>query len=85
MRVVEIKVPPMSQPVIIHLARWLVPDGAPARQDLDVCELEIDAPFDPLGAVVRIPAPASGVVRHLRHEGDRVEIGEVLGEITGAD
>src|SRR5262249_34699250 len=76
---IDIKVPSVGESVTEgRIARWLKPDGATARRDEIVCELETDK------ATAEVPAPASGVLHHGAKEGDAVSIGAVIGTIDPA-
>lgn len=48
------------------LSRWLISDGSPVRVGEAICELETENAF------MEMPAPATGVLRHLVSEGDVV-------------
>src|SRR5258706_6895385 len=69
-------VPPLGESVTqAILIKWHKGDGAEAAMDEPLCELETDK------ANVDIPAPAAGVVRRVRNEGETVRVGEVIARI----
>ncbi len=57
------------------IAAWTVADGAYVERDETVLELETDK------VTMEVPAPASGVVKHMAAEGDEVDVGAAVGEI----
>jgi 2-oxoglutarate dehydrogenase E2 component (dihydrolipoamide succinyltransferase) len=78
---VELKVPSVGESVTeVEVSEWLKPEGAFVRKDEAVVVLETDK------ATTEIPAPANGTVaRILKKKGDRVRVGEVLGELALGD
>lgn len=78
---VELKVPSVGESVTeVEVSEWLKPEGAFVRKDEPVVVLETDK------ATTEIPAPANGtVVRILKQKGERVRVGEVLGEFALGD
>ena len=80
---IEVKVPRLAESISdATLVQWLKPDGATVRVDEPIATLETDK------AAVELPAEASGVLRHGRRVGDRVEVGDVIARIengTGAE
>jgi 2-oxoglutarate dehydrogenase E2 component (dihydrolipoamide succinyltransferase) len=76
---IDVVVPLLGESVTqAILLKWHKPDGAQAAVDEPLCELETDK------ANADIPAPAAGVVRHLRNAGDTVRVGEVIARIDPA-
>jgi 2-oxoglutarate dehydrogenase E2 component (dihydrolipoamide succinyltransferase) len=57
------------------VSRWLKNEGDFVKRDEDVLELETDK------VTMGIPAPASGVIKHLVKAGDTVNIGQVVGSV----
>ena len=57
------------------IAAWTVADGAYVERDETVLELETDK------VTMEVPAPASGIVKHIAAEGDEVDVGAAVGEI----
>ena len=73
---IEVKVPRLAESISdATLVQWLKPDGATVRVDEPIATLETDK------AAVELPAEASGVLRHGRAVGDRVEVGDVIARI----
>ena len=73
---IDVIVPPLGESVTqAILIKWHKGDGAQAAMDEPLCELETDK------ANVDIPAPAAGVVRRVRNEGETVRVGEVIARI----
>jgi 2-oxoglutarate dehydrogenase E2 component (dihydrolipoamide succinyltransferase) len=76
---IQVEVPPLGESVTqAILIKWHKPDGATVAADEAVCELETDK------ANVDIPAPAAGVIRRVKNEGDTVRVGEVIARIDPA-
>ena len=72
----DVKVPRLAESISdATLVQWLKPDGATVRVDEPIAMLETDK------AAVELPAEASGVLRHGRKVGDRVEVGDVIARI----
>jgi pyruvate/2-oxoglutarate dehydrogenase complex dihydrolipoamide acyltransferase (E2) component len=59
----------------IRLARWYKPDGARIKIGERICELESEM------AAVDLVASESGILRHLKREGDPVRPGESVARI----
>jgi 2-oxoglutarate dehydrogenase E2 component (dihydrolipoamide succinyltransferase) len=73
---IDVIVPPLGESVTqAILIKWHKGDGAQAAMDEPLCELETDK------ANVDIPAPAAGVIRRVRNEGETVRVGEVIARI----
>jgi len=69
-------VPPLGESITqAILLKWHVADGATAANEQNICELETDK------ANADMPAPAAGVLRHVKKEGDTVQVGEVIARI----
>src|SRR6476660_8094524 len=60
------------------LIRWIKKDGEPVGKDEPVAELETDK------ANADLPAPAAGVLRHVKAAGDTVLVGETIGRVDEA-
>ena len=60
------------------LIKWHKSDGDSVAKDEPLCELETDK------ANVDVPAPAAGVLRRAKDEGQTVQIGETIGRIDDA-
>jgi 2-oxoglutarate dehydrogenase E2 component (dihydrolipoamide succinyltransferase) len=73
---IDVVVPPLGESVTqAILLKWHKADGAQVKIDEALCELETDK------ANADIEALASGVIRHVRKEGDTVGVGEVIARI----
>lgn len=70
----EFKLPDLGEGLAeVELRRWLVREGELISEHQVVVEVESDK------AVVEVPAPHKGIVRHIhRQEGDRVNVGDVI-------
>jgi 2-oxoglutarate dehydrogenase E2 component (dihydrolipoamide succinyltransferase) len=76
---VEVKVPQLAESISeAVLVEWLRDDGTTVRTDEPIVTLETDK------AAVEIAAQESGVLRHVKNVGDRVEVGETLARIEPA-
>src|SRR5690348_97473 len=74
---VPIKVPPVGESIPEGiLARWLKKDGDRVRVDEPLFELETDK------ATGEVPSPANGTLHISVHEGEKVAIGAVVGEVA---
>src|SRR5205814_589438 len=60
------------------LIRWIKKDGELVGKDEAVAELETDK------ANADLPAPAAGVLRHVKAAGDTVLVGETIGRVDEA-
>src|SRR6478752_5709423 len=60
------------------LIRWIKKDGEFVGKDEPVAELETDK------ANADLPAPAAGVLRHVKAAGDTVLVGETIGRVDDA-
>src|SRR5437764_13645717 len=79
---VEIRVPTLGESITeAEMARWRKHEGENVRQGETLVELETDK------VNVEVSAEQSGVLQKIvKHEGDSVAVGEVLGVIAeGAD
>src|SRR5438093_10490041 len=79
---VEIRVPALGESIVdAAIARWLKSEGDAVKQGEALVELETDK------VNVEVSAEQSGVLQKIvKHEGDSVVVGEVLGVIAeGAD
>jgi 2-oxoglutarate dehydrogenase E2 component (dihydrolipoamide succinyltransferase) len=73
---VDLKIPSVGESVTEGIiGRWLKPDGAPVRADEPVLEVETDK------ATTEVSAPAAGTLSILVPEGQKVEVGTVVGRI----
>lgn len=70
----EFKLPDLGEGIAyVELRRWLVAEGDEVREHQPLLEVETDK------AVVEVPSPRTGIVSGLRrHEGETVQVGEVL-------
>jgi 2-oxoglutarate dehydrogenase E2 component (dihydrolipoamide succinyltransferase) len=76
---VDVAIPPLGESVTeAILVEWLKEDGAPVRVDEPVALIETDK------ADAELPAPAAGVLRHLKSGGDTVKVGEAIARIEAA-
>jgi 2-oxoglutarate dehydrogenase E2 component (dihydrolipoamide succinyltransferase) len=76
---VELKVPSVGESITEGtLARWLKPDGARVQANEPVFELETDK------AAQEVAAPAAGILKHGASEGEKVSVGQVVGQIDPA-
>ncbi len=73
----ELKVPAFGESVVEGtIVRWLKEAGAAVKADEPVVEIETDK------ITVEVPAPGPGVLtKTLRKVGDKVTVGEVIGEV----
>jgi len=73
---IDVVVPPLGESVTqAILLKWHKTDGAQVANEEPLCELETDK------ANVDIPAPAAGVIRRVKNEGDTVRVGEVIARV----
>jgi 2-oxoglutarate dehydrogenase E2 component (dihydrolipoamide succinyltransferase) len=73
---VDVEIPGMGESVTeVILIEWLKADGEMVERDEPICVLETDK------ANVDLPAPASGVLRHVSAIDDVLEVGNVLARI----
>ena len=72
----QVEVPRLGESVTqATLVHWHKKDGENVAADEPLCELETDK------ANVDLPSPASGIVRHVKDEGETVAVGEVIARI----
>ncbi len=72
----EVQIPTLGESITEGvIVRWLKRDGDSVAVDEPILELETDK------ASVEIPAPAAGVIRVKRAEGDTVQVGETVAHI----
>jgi len=78
---VEIRIPKVGESITeVQIVEWLKSEGDTVEQD------EILVTIDTDKASVEIPAPASGTLtRVLKGNGDRAEVGDVIGAIEEGD
>jgi 2-oxoglutarate dehydrogenase E2 component (dihydrolipoamide succinyltransferase) len=73
---IEVEVPSLGESVTqAVLIKWHKKDGDRVSQDEPICELETDK------ANADMNAPAAGVLRRVKNEGDTVRVGEVIARI----
>jgi pyruvate dehydrogenase E2 component (dihydrolipoamide acetyltransferase) len=75
----DFKLPDLGEGIAeVELRRWLVKDGDRVTEHQPLLEVESDK------AVVEVPAPHTGIVTGIhRHDGEMIEVGELLLTITG--
>jgi len=72
----DVKIPTLGESVTEGvIVRWIKADGATVKVDDPLLELETDK------ASVELPAPAAGVLRILKQEGAKVQVGETVARI----
>src|SRR6185295_19799790 len=72
----QIEVPPLGESVKqAILVVWHKKEGEAVSTDEPICELETDK------ANVDVPAKASGILHHLKEEGETVNVGEAIARI----
>ena len=72
----QIEVPPLGESVKqAILVVWHKKEGESVAIDEPICELETDK------ANVDVPAKTSGVLHHLKEEGETVNVGEAIARI----
>lgn len=78
---VELTVPSVGESVTeVEIAEWLKNEGDTVRKDENVLVLETDK------ATLELPSPITGrLTKALKKKGDRVQVGELLGEIEAGD
>ncbi len=74
---IELKIPEVGESVReVQIGRWLKREGDSVAQDENVVELETDK------ASMELAAPSAGVIGQiLKHEGDMVSVGDVIGYV----
>ncbi|MBX2965283.1 MAG: 2-oxoglutarate dehydrogenase complex dihydrolipoyllysine-residue succinyltransferase [Cyclobacteriaceae bacterium] len=73
---IEVKVPTVGESITeVTIANWLKNDGEAVQMDEVIAELESDK------ATFELTAPAAGVLRIKKQQGDAVPIGELICEI----
>jgi 2-oxoglutarate dehydrogenase E2 component (dihydrolipoamide succinyltransferase) len=76
----DVLVPSVGESIISGiLTSWIKKEGAQVEEGEDLFELETDK------ATVAVPAPADGTLHILIEEGQEVEIGQVVGDLTVAE
>ena len=78
---VELKVPSVGESVTeVEIAEWLKREGDTVGKDENVLVLETDK------ATLEVPSPVAGrLTKVVKKKGDRVLVGELLGEIEASD
>jgi 2-oxoglutarate dehydrogenase E2 component (dihydrolipoamide succinyltransferase) len=70
--VLEIKIPSPGESITeVELGKWLVEDESMVNKNQEIAEIESDK------ATLSLTAPASGKIRFLIKEGDRVSVGSI--------
>src|SRR5215831_1838632 len=73
---IEIKVPTVGESISeVTLVKWLKKDGDYVQRDEVIAELESEK------ATFEVNAEQAGVLKTVGHEGDTLNIGDVLGKI----
>jgi len=76
MAVINVDIPELGESVTeAILVEWLKEDGAYVQVDEPVCLIETDK------ADAELPAPAAGVLKRLKQDGDTILVGETVAEI----
>ena len=76
MSIVEMRVPTIGESITeVTLSQWLKKDGEWVDLDEPICEFESDK------ATLEFPAEGSGILKHVAHEGDDLEIGALVAKI----
>lgn len=69
----EIKVPSPGESITeVEIARWIVADGDYVEKDAELCEIDSDK------ATLTVNAEEAGVVKILKGDGEKVNVGEVI-------
>ena len=70
--ILDIKIPSPGESITeVEIGNWLVKDGEIVTKDQDIAEIESDK------ATLSLTAPASGKLKILLKEGERVAVGSV--------
>lgn len=70
--ILEIKIPSPGESITeVEIGKWLVEDGAMINKNQEIAEIESDK------ATLSLTAPASGRIKFLLKEGDRVSVGSI--------
>jgi 2-oxoglutarate dehydrogenase E2 component (dihydrolipoamide succinyltransferase) len=70
--ILEIKIPSPGESITeVEIGKWLVSDGALVTKDQEIAEIESDK------ATLSITAPATGTLKILLKEGERVAVGSI--------
>src|SRR5580704_8097876 len=74
---IELRIPSAGESIQeVQIGQWLKREGDRVRRDESVVELDTDK------ASMELPAPSDGVLsRIVKHDGDKVAVGEVIGLI----
>jgi 2-oxoglutarate dehydrogenase E2 component (dihydrolipoamide succinyltransferase) len=73
---IEVRIPTLGESVSEGvIVRWMKADGDVVQSDEPLLELETDK------ASVEIPAPRAGVLRIVKREGEKVQVGDVVGRV----
>jgi 2-oxoglutarate dehydrogenase E2 component (dihydrolipoamide succinyltransferase) len=73
---VDVRIPTLGESVNEGvIVRWIKADGAPVQVDEPLLELETDK------ANIEIPAEGAGVLTILKAQGEKVQVGDVVGRI----
>ena len=78
--ILEIKIPSPGESITeVEIGKWLVSDGALVTKDQEIAEIESDK------ATLSITAPATGTVKILLKEGERVAVGSIACQLDSND
>ena len=70
--ILEIKIPTPGESITeVEIGKWLVEDGAIVTKDQEIAEIESDK------ATLSLTASASGTIKILLKEGERVTVGSI--------
>lgn len=77
---ITIKIPETGESISeVILSKWLKSDGDQVKEKESICVLETDK------ADFELTAPAAGILRTLKKEGDTIQVGEEIASIEGAE
>src|ERR1044071_2319811 len=77
---IDILIPALGESITeATILRWLKNSGDVVEQDEIIVEIETDK------ATMELVAPEAGVLRITKGEGEKVQIGDVIGQITVGD
>jgi 2-oxoglutarate dehydrogenase E2 component (dihydrolipoamide succinyltransferase) len=75
----DLKIPAVAESITeVTLSRFLVKDGDYVEIDQPICEVETDK------ASQELPAPKSGIIKLIAHEGDDLKVGALVATIDEA-
>lgn len=71
--IVEVKVPSPGESITeVEIARWVVADGDYVEKDAELCEIDSDK------ATLTVNAEEAGIVKILKGEGEKVNVGDAI-------